>query len=174
MGGQAYLTRLAFGRSAYEPLATGCSSDHPERPQQPSAEQGEQREAYTTAEDCSLTTRQQAAYIQQFDDRGHPQNSISQELSRQSRRAQNDVLATVGVLVGPDRRYQAIANPPVAASDKSKFEVLVDETKNETSSGGLAKAFIILTSSWLHDRATFLRNRMQVRRFTSALRSGAF
>ncbi|KAL8924644.1 MAG: hypothetical protein Q9208_003959 [Pyrenodesmia sp. 3 TL-2023] len=104
-----------------------------------------------------------------FDDHGHPQNTVSQELSRQSRRAQNDVLATVGVLVGPDQRYQAIANPPITASDKAKFEVLVDQTENETSSGGLAKAFIILTSSWFHDRATFLRKRMQVFPFYSGL-----
>lgn len=41
-----------------------------------------------------------SVYRQQYDRRGHPENAVSRELGRQSRRAMNNVLATVGVCVG--------------------------------------------------------------------------
>ncbi|KAL8839249.1 MAG: hypothetical protein Q9176_004580 [Flavoplaca citrina] len=45
-------------------------------------------------------------YLQQYDNRGYPQNIGSRALSRRSRRAQNDVLATVGVLHYPGELVQ--------------------------------------------------------------------
>lgn len=47
-------------------------------------------------------------YEQQYDGRGYPQNAASRELTRQSRRAMNDILATVGVCVGVDADGQKI------------------------------------------------------------------
>ena len=51
-----------------------------------------------------------AAYAQQYDQQGHPQNLISQALSRQSRRAQNDVLTAVGVCVRVDKNGKPLAS----------------------------------------------------------------
>lgn len=57
-------------------------------------------------QNTSVITR--PGYIQQYDRRGHPENLASRALLRQSRRAQNDVLATVGVCVGLDENGTAV------------------------------------------------------------------
>ncbi len=94
---------------------------------------------------------------------------MSQELSRQSRRAQNDVLATVGVLSGPDQRYKRHhGSLPIAAADKAIYEGLVSEPMHEKSSGEFVKACIIYSYFWLQERAPCLRNGMQVGRFPAA------
>ncbi|GLI77566.1 hypothetical protein PoHVEF18_005857 [Penicillium ochrochloron] len=84
MGRQAYLNRLALGRSPYE---------LPE----------------TTSTDPSSTARRVSSvwadgYVQQYDARGHPINPESKALGRELRRAKNDILSTMGIVVsGEDR-----------------------------------------------------------------------
>ena len=48
------------------------------------------------------STNGTGVYQQQYDSRGHPMYPASKERARQSRRAMNDVLATVGVIIGKD------------------------------------------------------------------------
>ncbi|KAJ5907419.1 hypothetical protein N7495_000101 [Penicillium taxi] len=77
MGRQAYLNRLALGRSPYEPperAVIGISDVHADN------------------------------YSQQYDVRGHPVNPESKALGRELRRAKNDILSTMGIVVsGEDR-----------------------------------------------------------------------
>ncbi|KAL9638950.1 MAG: hypothetical protein Q9204_001311, partial [Flavoplaca sp. TL-2023a] len=64
-------------------------------------------------------------YLQQYDNRGYPQNISSRALSRRSRRAQNDVLATVGVLHYPGELVQD--NPHVSSqSGPSSLQIQQD------------------------------------------------
>ncbi|KAI9670377.1 MAG: hypothetical protein M1817_004420 [Caeruleum heppii] len=85
MGRQAYLTRLALGRSAFEPY---------EPPPEPREQHTIPSSAgYRLAGDPSAVP-----YHQQYDSRGHPTNPESRRLLRASVRAQNEVLATCGVI----------------------------------------------------------------------------
>ncbi|PLB54472.1 hypothetical protein P170DRAFT_397986 [Aspergillus steynii IBT 23096] len=86
MGRQAYLNRLALGRSPYEA---------PERPQGPTAElahPAQRRRSALHADD----------YVQHYDERGHPVNPESKVFGRQLRRAKNDILSTMGIVVSED------------------------------------------------------------------------
>ncbi|ORY12148.1 hypothetical protein BCR34DRAFT_624494 [Clohesyomyces aquaticus] len=72
MGRQAYLTRLALGRSAFET-------------------------APSTPENARLTSAPDVDN-QRYDERGHPVNPLAREHGRRFREAQNDVLAAIGVV----------------------------------------------------------------------------
>lgn len=71
------------------------------------------------------------AYQQQYDSSGYPENFESRALSRQSRRAQNDVLATVGVCVGVNADGQPIQSQlddlRNHVLDKSQIDAVVRE-----------------------------------------------
>ncbi|KAJ5105484.1 hypothetical protein NUU61_002831 [Penicillium alfredii] len=84
MGRQAYLNRLALGRSPYEaPEIDAVDPSNPVR-----------RVSNVHADN----------YMQQYDARGHPVNLESKTLGRELRRAKNDILSTMGVVVsGEDR-----------------------------------------------------------------------
>ncbi|KAI9848730.1 MAG: hypothetical protein M1837_006817 [Sclerophora amabilis] len=89
MGRQAYITRLALGRSAFEPPPAPPDDG-------PTVRENEIRNALAARrEDRSSTHR----WIQEYDARGHPINPMSRIMGRISRLAQNDVLSTVGVCV---------------------------------------------------------------------------
>ncbi|KAJ5569851.1 uncharacterized protein N7459_009281 [Penicillium hispanicum] len=90
MGRQAYLNRLALGRSPYEP---------PE----------------TAAVDPSSPVRRVSnvhadSYMQQYDARGHPVNPESKTLGRELRRAKNDILSTMGIVVSGEDRNANTSN----------------------------------------------------------------
>ncbi|KAI9755421.1 MAG: hypothetical protein M4579_004278, partial [Chaenotheca gracillima] len=90
MGRQAYITRLALGRSAFESTSVaqedgGTDTRRDDGQEQPPT-QRRRREASSRPR-------------QIYDSRGHPINPESRMISRRSRRAQNDVLSTVGVCV---------------------------------------------------------------------------
>ncbi|KUL86085.1 hypothetical protein ZTR_07724 [Talaromyces verruculosus] len=75
MGRQPYIVRLALGRSPYEP---------------PDPSESQQQTSHSRSTD---------GYVQQYDERGHPIFPESKALARELRRAKNDVLSTMGVVV---------------------------------------------------------------------------
>ncbi|KAK4986921.1 hypothetical protein LTR66_003820 [Elasticomyces elasticus] len=78
-----HLTRLAFGRSPFEPLSP--------------AQQAQFSAASTTATATSAEPQTQRRYVQQYDASGAPMNPSSAARKQAMRRAQNEVLALVGV-----------------------------------------------------------------------------
>lgn len=70
-------------------------------------------------------------YRQQYDRKGYPENAASRALSRQSRRAINDVLTTVGVCVGVDAdgQIRPVHDGSIAALDKSKVTGVIRENE---------------------------------------------
>ncbi|KAH7391947.1 hypothetical protein BKA66DRAFT_510513 [Pyrenochaeta sp. MPI-SDFR-AT-0127] len=87
MGRQAYLAKIAFGRSAFEP--TPSASQSTEYVQLESAQSGLPR-LYQEATANS--------YVQLYDERGNPIHPHSHSYGKKLRDAQNDVLASVGVV----------------------------------------------------------------------------
>ncbi|KAF2201857.1 hypothetical protein GQ43DRAFT_414941 [Delitschia confertaspora ATCC 74209] len=71
MARQPYLTRLAFGRSAFEPPS-------------------QQSQAIEASQD---------GYVQLYNERGYPINPRARQHGRRLREAQNDVLAAIGVVI---------------------------------------------------------------------------
>ena len=102
-----------------------------------------------------------ASYQQQYDRKGYPENPTSRALSRQSRRAINDILTTVGVCVGVDADGQVRPvhdDVSLAALDKSKVTGIIKENEIGVLIG-LAEALLDdLVSMW----AIGLRFRLQV------------
>ena len=49
-------------------------------------------------------------YMQQYDTRGHPVNPESRTLGRELRRAKNDILSTMGIVVSGEDRNSSIPN----------------------------------------------------------------
>ena len=83
-------------------------------------------------------------YVQRYNSRGYPYNPESRAQSRRLRRAQNDVLATVGVCVERDEdTLSTVAN---GGNDRKKVERVV--TENEVglgiAAGELGLAFLSL------------------------------
>ncbi|KAF6227240.1 hypothetical protein HO133_008682 [Letharia lupina] len=128
MGRQAYLTRVCLGRSAFEPLTgTGTTGNENQALQSIADNPGE------TTEPATNTIRQadSGSYQQQYDRKGYPENLASRALSRQSRRAINDVLTTVGVCVGVDAdgQIRPVHDGSIVALDKSKVTGVIRENE---------------------------------------------
>ncbi|KAG9196672.1 hypothetical protein G6011_01793 [Alternaria panax] len=91
MGRQAYLDKIAFGRSAFEPTQSASQSTE---------------YVQLEASQSDLPRRYHEAtannYIQLYDERGNPINPRSHQYGKKLRGAQNDVLASVGVV---ERRH---------------------------------------------------------------------
>ncbi|KAJ5282563.1 hypothetical protein N7505_000543 [Penicillium chrysogenum] len=83
MGRQAYLNRLALGRSPYE--APDNAAVDPSTPVR------------------RISNVHADNYMQQYDTRGHPVNPESKSLGKGLRRAKNDILSTMGIVVNGDR-----------------------------------------------------------------------
>ncbi|RMZ73924.1 small nucleolar ribonucleo complex subunit [Pyrenophora seminiperda CCB06] len=111
MGRQAYLDKIAFGRSAFEP--TQSVSVSPEYIQLESS----QSEMPARYHEASANN-----YIQLYDERGNPINPRSHQYGKKLRSAQNDVLASVGVV---ERRRSSSHGLP--ASSEQRFELLEAE-----------------------------------------------
>ncbi|KZM23125.1 uncharacterized protein EKO05_0008273 [Ascochyta rabiei] len=127
MGRQAYLAKIAFGRSAFEP-----------------AEQVTESEEYiqigASQPDEPLPRRYREAtannYIQLYDERGNPINPRSHTYGKKLRDAQNDVLASVGVV---ERRRS-----PSEALPGSYGERLEELESEETAGNTLALASTVV------------------------------
>ena len=99
-------------------------------------------------------------YQQQYDRKGYPENAASRALARQSRRAINDILTTVGVCVGVDAdgEIRPIPDGSTSALDKVKIAGVIRE--NEI---GMLVGFIESTLDVLAGVYTLgLRCRIQV------------
>lgn len=106
-------------------------------------------------------------YVQCYDTRGHPENRGSRSHARRSRRAQNDILTTVGVCVSVDKNGQLVPASSVGAV-KEQLEmkgVLSVVTENEFGFwlGAAEVAFTALSASCI----TGLRLRLEVRYLSS-------
>jgi len=103
-----------------------------------------------------------SGYEQQYDNRGYPQNAASSELTRQSRRAMNDVLATVGVCVGVDRHGQkmTINDRSRPSFDREK----IDSITMENEMGLILDSVDMMLVSLASMIAVGFRQRLQVRK----------
>ncbi|MCJ1435956.1 hypothetical protein MMC27_005332 [Xylographa pallens] len=113
---QPYMTRLVLGRSAYEPpLWQDGERPHDE-------ESTKVQEEVDATEQTNLTSPEE--YVQHYDTRGHPENRSSRSLARRARRAQNDILTTVGVCVFVDKNGRRIPPP---SEDPKNIQLERDE-----------------------------------------------
>ncbi|KAL8843589.1 MAG: hypothetical protein Q9170_000093 [Blastenia crenularia] len=168
MGRQEYLIRLALGRSPYESLETDGHPDIPAEPDQTLTEQVREQSGQLEPREVKSLEQSSDVYVQQFDDRGYPQNLDSQALSRLSRRAQNDVLATVGVILGPDHDIHDATIVPTRASGIHKKE-LFQQTQEDAAEGTKIAFTHMCMSDYTLGRMTYMRNRLQTFRFYSGV-----
>ncbi|KAL8953660.1 MAG: hypothetical protein Q9222_000497 [Ikaeria aurantiellina] len=165
MGGQDYLTRLALGRSAYDPLEIEQSIADPEQSSHSAPGHVDQLGRHVNDQPPQPQTGRPYVYIQQYDSRGRPVNALSRALSRQSRRAQNDVLATVGVLWGPDQGSSGSSVLPTSHDDHPRNPNVFVEAYNESDTGFWMSSAAVLTAFYVHDRITHVRHRFQTFHF---------
>lgn len=60
-------------------------------------------------------------YVQQYDQRGHPVNPESKVLGRELRRAKNDILSTMGIVVSGEDRKSSHPN------EQKKLDLIASE-----------------------------------------------
>jgi hypothetical protein len=112
MGRQPFLTRLAFGRSPFEPSdAAASTSDHV----QTQAQEGQ-------SVNSVVQTSSGNSHVQQYDERGNPVNPRAHTYGRRLRHAQNDVLSSIGVV---ERRPSPSAQ--LSGLYRERLEKLEDE-----------------------------------------------
>lgn len=102
-------------------------------------------------------------YIQRYDYRGHPENQASRAAARRSRRAQNDVLSTVGVCVGVDANGQPKISPEGPKAQRAEKE----EVKSVMRENEIGLFIAAADNGLFHLAINFaygLRNRLQVSR----------
>ncbi|KAH0556484.1 hypothetical protein GP486_005617 [Trichoglossum hirsutum] len=144
MGRQQYIARLALGRSAYEPL-------EPEE----SAESLRRLEAALSRSSASPSASGEH-YVQQFDSSGRPINPASRIAAREMVRAQNDVLATVGVCYGiAADRGSALSR---SKSERDNLESVMRENEVGLFIGAADLGVLFLGNWWLDG----IRHRVQV------------
>lgn len=154
MGRQAYSTRLALGRSAFEPLTPEADSiiAHTNGPG-----------ICISPRSCSPSSSPETSmYVQQYDTQGYPENATSKRLTRQSRRAMNDVLATVGVcvVVNADDQPKAIPKKDLQHPiiDKPKVKAIMQENEVGYLLSSADLGLFFFSQLW----TTGLRKRLQV------------
>ncbi|KAJ4380135.1 hypothetical protein N0V86_004444 [Didymella sp. IMI 355093] len=151
MGRQAYLAKIAFGRSAFEPTEEVIESD-----------QYIQLAASQSDEPLPERYREAKAnnYIQLYDERGNPINPRAHAYSKQLRDAQNDVLASVGVV---ERRRSPAERLP------GSYEERLDELESEETVGNA----LALTSTVVENLCTWwigtIRDRLLTFRIPDAI-----
>ena len=90
-----------------------------------------------------------ASYRQQYDRRGYPENPGSRALIRQSRRAQNDVLETVGVCINAevvDAADKSHGFGPNMRLDRGKLRAVIRENTVGLSLSAIELPLVVLTS----------------------------
>ncbi|KZF24601.1 hypothetical protein L228DRAFT_99956 [Xylona heveae TC161] len=155
MGRQAYITRLALGRSAYEaPEESEPAGSVPHAGQNSSIRPTNEIDAGNEGSD----------YVQLYDHRGHPTNPASKASARTLIKAQNDVLATVGVCVGVQGDGK-LTSPSTKLEDLSGSERAKVKLVMEENEVGLwirsVSSFLESTGMW---PIMALKNRIQVLR----------
>ncbi|KAJ4982852.1 hypothetical protein SVAN01_11643 [Stagonosporopsis vannaccii] len=151
MGRQAYLAKLAFGRSAFEPTSEVTESD-------------EYVQLSASQSDEQLPQRYREArasnYIQLYDERGNPINPRSHAYGKKLRDAQNDVLASVGVVERRRSPAEALPGP---------YEERLEELESEETIGNA----VALTSTVLENLCTWwigsIRDRLLTFRVPNAI-----
>ncbi|KAL9013213.1 MAG: hypothetical protein Q9173_002070 [Seirophora scorigena] len=152
MGVQAYITRLALGRSAYEPLGRDPRPDQPEESKQPSREETNQQIERQSTKTRNVPEQSIGRYVQRYDENGAPQNLTSQELARRSRWAQNEILAIAGVIQRPGQRYQESTTLPLLASDGAELQAKFEETDNDATVGIATTIANLVITFWFQGR----------------------
>jgi hypothetical protein len=90
-------------------------------------------------------------YVQHYDERGHPVNPESKSYGRELRRAKNDILSTMGIVVNEDSNR--------GRSEQEKIEAILAENDCGLVMVTLDQISVFLGSWW----TTSLTGRMQVR-----------
>ncbi|GMF72446.1 unnamed protein product [Aspergillus oryzae] len=135
MGRQAYLNRLALGRSPYET---------PERPADPTAVPGNPTQQ-------RVSPRYADGYVQHYDERGHPINPESKSFGRELRRAKNDILSTMGIVVSEEGNASGL-------SEQQKIDMIATENDYGLVMATLDQVSVFLGSWW----TSSLTGRIQV------------
>ncbi|KAE8157847.1 hypothetical protein BDV40DRAFT_277190 [Aspergillus tamarii] len=125
MGRQAYLNRLALGRSPYEA---------PERHVDPTAGLGNPTQQ-------RISPRYADGYVQHYDERGHPINPESKSFGRELRRAKNDILSTMGIVVSEDGNASGL-------SEQQKIDMIAAENDYGLVMATLDQISVFLGSWW--------------------------
>ncbi|KAL8813449.1 MAG: hypothetical protein Q9200_000246 [Gallowayella weberi] len=123
------------GRSAYEPLQTREPFTAPGQPTIPPTEASNPQSIHGGTSYTESRDNRTNPFVQHYDERGRPRNNYSRLLSRRSRRAQNDVLATVGVLLGPDQVFEDAEPAPLAGQRRVNPAKDNDKTISESAAG---------------------------------------
>ena len=174
MGRQAYITRLALvcllvscsvalivtranhsqqGRSAFEDLETAPQHIGTVQDSLPGQPYGGQNRAPETGAS--------QRYVQQYDERGRPTNTVSRSMARNLIRAQNDVLATVGVCVGtpmPTSRGQTNGDQAISRLNTGNDQSVARDGLVGPIFHMMDLMFFMATTWW----TTGLRHRLQV------------
>ncbi|RLM01026.1 hypothetical protein CFD26_108654 [Aspergillus turcosus] len=125
MGRQAYRNRLALGRSPYEP---------PEPPAGPAADSSRRVHRRASAVHAD-------GYVQHYDERGHPINPDSKSFGRELRRAKNDILSTMGIVVSEDRNAGA-------PNEQQKIDMIAAENDYGLIMATFDQVAVFLSSWW--------------------------
>lgn len=118
---------LPQGRSAFEPTQTTTSSSE-------YVQVGASQDAIVLSNHFSRVNR----YMQLYDERGNPTNPRAHEHGRQMREAQNDVLASIGVV---ERRRSPSQDLPGSFDDR------LQSLENEDMAGSAIGIAFILTQN---------------------------
>lgn len=145
------LTRLLQGRSAWE------------LPEEEPASPPDRQPDQTLLVDVDAPSPDSPnSFRQRYNQRGYPINPDSRALSRTSRRAQNDVLSTVGICVGVHEDGRPAAAPFTIAKASNFEAAKIDEVRNENEIGLIMSAAsqgaFFFSIWWIAG----LRNRIQV------------
>ncbi|PSN64909.1 hypothetical protein BS50DRAFT_497172 [Corynespora cassiicola Philippines] len=149
MGRQAYLTKIALGRSAFEPSQTITQSSEYQQVY------SSQREVPEALRDSSVNR-----YIQLYDERGNPINPGAHEHGRRFREAQNDVLASIGVV---ERRRSHVDGLP--GSYQKRLERIEDENFEGIKIGHASDLVTDACTWWVGS----IRNRVLTFRYENAM-----
>ncbi|MCJ1251174.1 hypothetical protein MMC30_008405 [Trapelia coarctata] len=140
---QPYLTRLALGRSAYE-LPQWPEGDRPQESNTPDVSASE-------APRGQPGVAEEGEYVQSYDLRGHPENQTSRANARRLRRAQNDILTTIGVCVSVDKDGKLVPSSSMDSDkeerEKNKLASIISENEFGFWLSAAQAAALLLTSS---------------------------
>ncbi|KAF2788381.1 hypothetical protein K505DRAFT_255683 [Melanomma pulvis-pyrius CBS 109.77] len=149
MGRQAYLTKIALGRSAFEPSQSSVTPSSGYVQLEPS-----QQDIPPAARESNINK-----YTQLYDERGNPINPRAYEHGRRFREAQNDVLSSIGVV---QRRRSPSEDLP------GSYEERLEQLYNEDSVGNAIARTSMLTENACSWWIGSLRDRILTFRFREA------
>ncbi|KAL9104079.1 MAG: hypothetical protein Q9163_000931 [Psora crenata] len=145
MGLQAYITRVALGRSAFQsPAGSSASTTHAESSGEAAERNGSSTQLINPSE-----------YSQEYNSKGYAINPASTEFKRRMIHAQNDVLATVGVCA----KIDSSTGSRKLRSSGDSFRV--DGVKSENESGMVISTVDIALMSLIEPCTVGLRQRLE-------------